>query len=182
MKHLLLNVLCLVAPLAVHAETCPPAKDVTSDIAMLLNDVRDAPDERSAAAISNKMWQLWTIAPDALAQDYLDNGMTRRSQFDFAGAEAAFTALIEYCPNYAEGWNQRAFVNFLREDYPKALVDLDKALELNPVHVAALSGKALTLLFMGEEAQGQKVLREALALNPWLSERAYLRDVPRDDL
>lgn len=43
-----------------------------------------------------------------------------------------------------------------------------------PTHVAALSGKALTLIGMGRDKEAQIVLRAAHALNPWLSERRLL--------
>jgi Flp pilus assembly protein TadD len=82
--------------------------------------------------------------------------------------------LVSYCPHWAEGWNQRAFVHFLREDYDAALADLEITLELSPRHVAALSGKGLTLMRMGREDEGDKVLREAVALHPWLPERGLL--------
>ena len=67
--------------------------------------------------------------------------MTARASYDFLNAIDAFDRLTEYCPDYAEGYNQRAFVNFMREDFPAALVDLDLALERRPTHVAALCGQ-----------------------------------------
>jgi tetratricopeptide (TPR) repeat protein len=90
--------------------------------------------------------------------------------------------LIDYCPDYAEGYNQRAFVSFLTEDFEGALPDLDRTLELSPTHVGALAGKALTLLALSRQDEGQKVLKQALALNPWLSERALLSEPPGQDI
>ena len=82
--------------------------------------------------------------------------------------------LVEYCPEYAEGYNQRAFVNFLRQDFPPALGDLDRAIELSPNHIAALSGRALTLMGLGRNEEAREALKQALELNPWLSERSLL--------
>ena len=90
--------------------------------------------------------------------------------------------LVAYCPDYAEGFNQRAFAAFLAEDYAAALTDLDMALAIMPDHVAALSGKALTLMGLGRHDEAQVVLREALKLNPWLGERALLVDPPGQEL
>jgi len=92
---------------------------------------------------------------------------------------------VDYCPAYAEGYNQRAFVNFLRQNFAPALEDLDRALALSPRHIAALSGKALTLMGLGRDAEAQDVLRSALELNPWLNERHLLKGdqpVPKTDL
>lgn len=156
------------------AGTCPAAPDRTNELTRLIEAVRDAPDEASARLISNDMWALWTAAPDAHAQELLDEGMMRRETFDLKGAVAAFDALVAYCPDFAEGYNQRAFVNFIRQDYSAAVPDLDRAVELSPRHLGALTGQALTLAALGRNGEAALALRKALKLNPWLTERHLL--------
>ena len=180
MKHVLAALLLMSAPAL--AETCPEPPDHGAALDALVEAARAAPTEAAGRALSDEMWGLWTDAPDARAQGWLDEGMERREAYDFAGAEAAFDALVDYCPDYAEGYNQRAFSAYLRGDYGSALEDLDSALERSPAHVGALSGKALTLMGLGRIAAGQAVLREALDLNPWLSERRLLIEKPGEDL
>lgn len=150
---------------------CPDAPDHTAALADLFAAARDAPNEAQGREYSDQMWELWLDAPDAQARAVLDSGMRRRSSYDFLGALDEFTRLIAYCPAYAEGYNQRAFTHFLRQDFEAARVDLDRALELSPQHVGALSGRALTLMQLGETEQARSDLEAALALNPWLSER-----------
>ncbi|MEM9550428.1 MAG: tetratricopeptide repeat protein, partial [Pseudomonadota bacterium] len=82
-----------------------------------------------------------------------------------------FDTLIAYCPNYAEGYNQRAFVQFLRGDFRSAVEDLDRALALSPRHIAAMSGKALSLMGLDRLDEARLTMSDALALNPWLPER-----------
>lgn len=156
------------------AQTCPDAPDHSAALGSLLQSVQQAPNEAAARQISNDMWQYWADAPDDYAQELLDEGMSRRASYDYDGAMVALDALVAYCPDYAEGYNQRAFVNFLRQDFAAALPDLDRAIELSPRHVAAIAGKALTLVGLERKAEAAVSLREALALNPWLSERALL--------
>lgn len=179
MKHIAI-LLCLVAA-PVWAE-CPAPPDHDVAIARLIEQLRDAPDQASAEPLNARLWELWTDAPDAAAQEVLDAGMRRRANFDFTGALDQFDRLVEYCPDYAEGYNQRAFVSFLRQDYEAALTDLDRALDLSPIHLGALSGKALTLMGLGRTDEGQEVLRRALGLNPWLPERDLLIPRPGDQL
>ncbi len=179
MRHVLIC-LCLLAPPAL-ADGCPAAPDHSAEIDALLAQLKTAPDEMQARGISLQLWQLWDDAPDEPSQEMLDEGMRARSGYDFLRALDRLNALVSYCPFYAEGYNQRAFVNFLRQDYEAALPDLDQALKLNPTHIGALSGKALTLLALGRDVEGQRVLRDALALNPWLSERGLLQPLPEDD-
>ena len=173
----------LVVPAApVLAETCPRPPDIAAEMDNLIAAIRAAPDAAAAQPISNRMWALWLAAPDTQAQSLLDQGMLRRQVRDFDAAVAAFDDLVEYCPDYAEGYNQRAFVHFLRGQYGPALEDLDRALARSPRHVGALSGKALTLFGLGRMDAGQAVLREALELNPWIPERSYLIEVPGEEL
>lgn len=100
--------------------------------------------------------------------------MTRRSGFDFFGALSDFDTLIAYCPDYAEGYNQRALVNFLRADYEAVLPDLDRAISLSPRHVGAIMGRMATLMALGRRVEAQIDLNRGLALNPWLPERALI--------
>ena len=104
----------------------------------------------------------------------LNEGIALRRYEELPASIIALDALIAYCPDYAEGWNQRAFTYYLGANFAEALSDLDRALTLSPRHVPAMSGKALTLIGLGDGMEAQKVLREALDLNPWLPERVYL--------
>lgn len=153
---------------------CPPAPDISGPLSSLIEQARAAPNDAAGRALSDKMWELWLQAPDTAAQAVLDRGLRARASYDFLGAIEAYTALIEYCPTYAEGFNQRAFIHFLRDDYGKALVDLEKALVLLPDHVGAQSGRALTLMNLGRLSEARVQLLEALENNPWLSERFLL--------
>ncbi len=168
----------LVALLALStpgwAEGCPEPPDHSARIEALLADVRQADDPVEAKRITNDMWALWADAPDEAAQEVLDRGMRKRDSYNLLGAIADFDRLIDYCPDYAEGYNQRAFAHFIRRDYAAALDDLDRALELAPMHVAAMAGRALTLMGLGRLDEGQAALRDALELHPWLPERSML--------
>jgi tetratricopeptide (TPR) repeat protein len=154
------------------AEPCPEPPDHSSDLAVLIGQIQAADNEDSAREISNQMWEFWADAPNDQAQSLLDRGMSRRAAYDYLGALADFDRLTDYCPNYAEGFNQRAFVNFLRQDYKTALVDLDRALALSPDHIAAMSGRALSLFALQRMDEARDALEQALALNPWLPERS----------
>lgn len=157
---------------------CPAPPDHDVGIARVIEEMRVARSEAEARALSPKLWALWTDAPDEPAQALLDDGMNRQLAYDFLGALEYFDRLVAYCPGYAEGYNQRAFVNFLRQDYAAALPDLDRALELSPTHLGALTGRAMTLMALGRQDEAQQDLRVAVGLNPWLPERQLLLDPP----
>ncbi|SDW67980.1 hypothetical protein SAMN05444358_1011485 [Ruegeria halocynthiae] len=177
----------LAVSVAQAAADCPAALDHVSGIDALISQVQSASSEREARGISGQMWQLWTDAPDARSQTLLDRGMSMRESWNLAGALAELDALVAYCPEYAEGYNQRAFVNYLRQDYGAALIDLDRTIALSPNHVAALSGRALSLLGLKQLEEARTALNHALELNPWLAERSLLApggllDPPGEDI
>lgn len=167
----ILFALCLLAAAPAQAGDCPPVPDRAVEFDALVADLQAARGEAQARSISARMWEIWTDAPDSLAQSLLDRGMGLRGAGDYAGSQAVLGDLVEYCPAYAEGWNQRAFARFLARDFEAALADLDAALALSPRHVGALSGRALTLLGLGRTDEARAALEAALAINPWLSER-----------
>lgn len=173
MKHLLFS-LPFVASTAFA--DCPASPDISLELDQLIADVREAPDDRSARKISADMWQLWLKAPDASAQEALDQGMRKRESYDYLGAIESYDALIDYCPDYAEGYNQRAFIYYLNGEFESSLEDLDKALALSPKHVGAQSGRALTLMNLGRLGEARLQLLAALENNPWLSERFLLAE------
>lgn len=155
---------------------CPAPADTQEELQALIAQAQAAEDDRAGRRASDEMWQIWLRAPDEQAQAALDAGMQRHQAFDFAGAIREYDRLVAYCPTYAEGFNQRAYVNFLQQNYEAALADLDMALRLQPLHIGAQSGRALTLMNLGrlEEARAQMLI--AVGNNPWLSERALLAD------
>ncbi len=172
MKHIFASVF-LLSPSLVLACPAPPDHSASTDA--LIAEIQSAQNEGEAQVVANQLWEFWADAPDDTAQEILDRGMRKRAAWDLLGALEDFDALVAYCPNYAEGYNQRAFVNFLRQDFAAALPDLEQAIELSPRHVGALSGRALSLIGLGREAESQDALAQALELNPWLPERGLLK-------
>ena len=150
---------------------CPEAPDHDAALDALIEDVKLATNADQAREISSQMWELWTDAPDEVAQALLDRGMTALENFNFLEAKQTFDRLVDYCPDYAEGYNQRAYVNYLSQNYSQAILDLNLALERAPRHIGALSGKSLSLLALKRIDEARIALQKALELNPWLSER-----------
>lgn len=174
MRTLLAAALTLIAAAPALAETCPPPPDVSAAIDTLIADAQAAETYMSGRDAFRDMQAIWRAAPDSWSGELMAVAQERIAIRDFKGALLGLDALVEYCPSWAEAWNQRAYVKFLQEDYEAALADVERALELAPRHVAALSGKGLTLMRLGREAEGDAVLREAVALHPWLPERGLL--------
>jgi Tfp pilus assembly protein PilF len=117
--------------------------------------------------------------PTAAIREAVAEAMRRREAYDFAAAQTILDRVVEEAPDYAEGWNQRAFIRFLRDDPDGSLDDIERALELEPLHFAALAGKATILMRQGRMEPGQAALRRAVEIHPWLKERSMLLPPPR---
>lgn len=156
------------------AQDCPVAADHSTRLSEIVTELQASRGAGDARVLSDELWELWTDAPDDRAQALLDAGMTQRTVRNYAGSRATLDKLVDYCPDYAEGYNQRAFSYYLQQDFAAALVDLDRAIALVPNHIAAISGRGLTLMGLGRHEEAQEALRAAVALNPWLSERSLI--------
>ncbi len=148
----------------------------------LFNDLRTAPNEAIGRAAEERIWRFWVTGPSEDATALVAKAMERRRWYDFAGALKLLDDAVKIAPEWAEAWNQRAFIHFLRESYEKSLEDLDKALEREPMHFAAMSGKARIFMRQGRIELGQRVLRQAVKIHPWLRERDLLLASPEKKL
>ena len=74
--------------------------------------------------------------------------------------------VVEVAPGWAEGWNKRATVRFLAEDYEGSMSDIDRTLVLEPRHFGSLSGLATILQRSGYEKRALEVLRRLLVIYP----------------
>jgi len=180
--HRLTTVLrCALAALVLLLADAAGAQDRdtihSAHYADLMQALAGAATQPQADRIAARIWQIWLTAPDEVAQAVLDSALRHRKSYDFRGAIKDLDRLIEAYPDYAEGWNQRAPMYFMRGDYPASLADVAEVLALEPRHFGALSGKAIILYRQGKLALARIAVHEALKVHPFLHERALL-DVP----
>ena len=76
--------------------------------------------------------------------------------------------VVRLKPDYAEGWNKRATVHFLNENFGLSIADVERTLELEPRHFGALAGLGIMLLDYNEEARALEFMQRALEINPSL--------------
>lgn len=145
----------------------------------LFDALKNAPTEAAGRMAENAIWEYWMAAgpTEGIRLDVAE-AMRARDGYDFDAALEILNGVVADAPDYAEGWNQRAFVHFLKGSLDESLEDIDRALELEPKHFAALSGKAIVLMQQGRVELSQKALRQAVAIHPWLRERSML--IPED--
>lgn len=169
----------LMAVTSVAAVLSPARADTASQRERLFEALRSAKTEAEGRAAENAIWRWWlNQAPTLEVRDAIDHGMKQRESYDFEAAEMAFDTAVRDAPSYAEGWNQRAFARFLRDNIDGALSDLEMAVELDPDHFAAWSGMYHVLMRMGRPQVAVAALSRAVTIHPWLKERGMLPPDP----
>ena len=176
--------LALFGPALVFSAATPSAIAQTEREAATLDalfaELKAAPDEVAARAITDQIWIYWTTPTDTALATRMREVLILRQRADFPAVIAALDAIIADYPTYAEGWNQRATIYYLIGNYERSLADIEKVLEFEPRHFGALVGRAVIYKTQGKQALAVKDMIAALAIHPFLAERAMfpeLKDV-----
>jgi Flp pilus assembly protein TadD len=164
-----------LAALLLAAGAAAADEDRTDPLDELFAALSD-PQARGVEATQRRIAELWSRSGSDAMDLLLSRGRKAMEAEEFAKADDHLTALIELAPDFAEGWNARATVNFLREEYWAAVSDIQRALALEPRHFGALSGLGVILERIGDEAGALRAFREAARLNPHLDQARSAAD------
>jgi tetratricopeptide (TPR) repeat protein len=147
---------------------------------ILFAELKVASDPGTAARITAEIWGIWTNPADpALARRMLEI-VAIRGMGDIPEVMARLDQLVEDYPTYAEGWNQRATMRYLVNDYEGSLADIEKVLEFEPRHFGALSGRVLIYLAQGKRALALREMATALTIHPFLNERQLFPELQQE--
>ena len=122
----------------------------------------------AAKRAERRIIQLWLESGSDTVDLLMSWALRAIDQEDFALALDYLDRIIMLKPDYAEGWNKRATVYFLIDDYGKAITDIQQVLALEPRHFGALSGLGMMLSEIGRSEQAIEVFEEALVIDPLL--------------
>ena len=102
-------------------------------------------------------------------------------QEDFVVAEELLDRVIELKPRYAEGWNKRAMVHFMKKEFEEALAKLRQTLAIDPKHFQALHGLALVMQEIGDHRCALQAYRVLLHNHPQFPEaREAVKELSRE--
>ncbi|MHA7776400.1 tetratricopeptide repeat protein [Roseibium sp. M-1] len=134
----------------------------------LFSKLAEVETPEAAAPIAREIQMLWMDS----GSDTVDVLMSRAGKAIQADDSALALDLLDVVvllkPSYAEGWNRRATVYYMREDFGKSLVDIERVLALEPRHWGALSGLGIIQRRLGMNEDALKTFRRALEVNPGL--------------
>jgi tetratricopeptide (TPR) repeat protein len=184
---LLTTLIASAAPLGARAqdEGAPPAKqqrklpeapaklpkigaDRNRGLDFLFGALKVAPDEDSAKHVEARIWALWnqTSSDTTALLMQRANAAMEAKQMDVA--LKLLDAVIKLRPDYVEGWNRRATLYYLQNDYTHSLEDIEQVLIREPRHFGALAGLGMIMQELGDDKRALDAFRKALDVNPHL--------------
>ena len=119
-----------------------------------------------AAPVEQRIWAIWLESSDKNVTLLMEEGVDRMNVGDHGAALQAFDKIVKIAPDFAEGWNKRATVHYLMENFQKSLADIVKTLELEPRHFGALSGRGLVYAKLDKLERAFDAFEAAVAVNP----------------
>jgi tetratricopeptide (TPR) repeat protein len=114
------------------------------------------------------MWSIWFRAGTEEANCHLVRGAMALERREFDCACKHFCRSIELDPDFAEPYNQRAIVHYLREQYPESIVDCKAVIQRMPCHFGAWAGLGHCEAHLGNIGPAISCYTQALQINPRL--------------
>lgn len=142
--------------------------DEPVSLSSLYDKLSQAGTREEATLIEAAIWERWMESGSPSTDLLLSRGLEAMADDDFDTAGKLFDAVVDISPKFAEGWNKRATLHFLAEDYELALVDIRQVLALEPRHFGALAALGKILESFGDKKHALEAYRQALAVNPYL--------------
>jgi tetratricopeptide (TPR) repeat protein len=134
----------------------------------LFGALKAAPDQDSARLVEARIWALWLQTPSDTAALLMARAKAAMDAQQLDVALKLLDAVIKMRPDYAEAWNRRATVYYLKNDYRHSLADIEQVLVREPRHFGALAGLGMIMQDIGDEKRALDAFRAALAVNPHL--------------
>lgn len=134
----------------------------------LFGQLRQAEDEASAKTVEQAIWKLWMRSGSPTTDLLVEQAEKAIQAKEYGIAINMLGAAIELEPEFPEVWNRRATAYYLDRQYERSIADVERVLELEPRHFAALAGLGVMRRQMGDDRAAYEAFRRALAIHPYL--------------
>src|SRR6188768_2129084 len=142
--------------------------DRTRGLDFLFGALKAAPDEASAKHVEARIWAQWMQTPSDTAALLMVRAKAAMDAKQMDVAIKLLDAVVKLRPDYVEGWNRRATLYYLKNDYTHSLQDIEQVLVREPRHFGALAGLGMIMQDIGDEKRALEAFRKALEINPRL--------------
>ncbi len=138
---------------------------------LLFSALKNTLSKEEAIEIQQEIWARWTsYEADAQVNQKMQFGMYLINAGALTDAERLFGSLAEVAPNFAEVWNKRATVRFMRGDLDGSKQDIVRVLQLEPRHFGALAGLGMIHVEQGNFEGALLAYQAATRHNPHMEQ------------
>lgn len=152
------------------AETSPASPAASAQPATTLDslfaDLKRERDARQAKRISERIWAKWRDSGSATANLLMQWADKAVSEENNGLALDLLDQVVVLMPDYAEGWNRRATLNYAMGRHAKSMSDISRVLALEPRHFGAISGMAAILAASGNDELEMRAWEQVLEIYP----------------
>lgn len=142
--------------------------DTASKLDPLFSALKLATDPETASSLENDIINIWLESGSDTVNLLMDWTIKAIDARNHPLALDYLDRIVTLQPDYAEGWNKRAAVHFLVDDYSKAIADIEQTLALEPRHFGAMSGLGRIMREIGDNGNAMIAFRRALDIDPHL--------------
>ena len=147
-------------------------KDHIHGLDFLFGALKAAPDEESAKHVEARIRALWSQTSSDTTVLLMQRAKVAMDARQLEIALKLLDAVLKLHPDYIEGWNRRATLYYMQNDFQHSLEDIEQVLIREPRHFGALAGLGKIMQELGDDRRALNAFRKALAINP------YLENVP----
>ncbi|MCV3238798.1 tetratricopeptide repeat protein [Mesorhizobium sp. ZC-5] len=145
-----------------------PEEQVGSRLDKLFGDLKRQRNEKAAERIAGNIWQEWFKSGSASVDLMMKWAGDAVEAKKYDVALDFLDQVIVLAPTYPEGWNRRATVHFMMQNFGKSMADIERTLELEPRHFGALSGMAEIMKTTGRKELALDAYQRVLAIYPMM--------------
>jgi len=132
----------------------------------LFERLRSAGSLAQARPLELRIWAIWTESGRADVDALMEEGIRDLAARELESARTIFDRVVRLAPGFAEGWNKRATVHYLLDDFAASVEDIRRTLALEPRHFGALAGMGLIFLERGDEEGALAAFESVLEIHP----------------
>lgn len=131
-------------------------------------DALKGEDPELAATAEAILWGAWCRSGDPETDRLFRAGVDAMQNRRLTESEEFFTRVVQRQTEFAEGWNKRATVRYVRQNFVGSIADCQETLARNPNHFGAAAGQGLCHMSLGQFREAAMCFRRALEIHPHL--------------
>lgn len=165
---------------AVAADNVPPAAPLPAAkepvkvltkaerLDALFADLKKAKSPAVAEGVASRISREWADSGSASVNVMMNWAAAAMESKSYPVAMDFLDQILVLQPDYAEGWNRRATLHFMMDNYAKSMADIEKTLKLEPRHYGALSGMGQIFMALDKKELALRSYERALEVYPMM--------------